>query len=94
MSVDLNSVVVQGKDQVCAEVDGEVVMMSVQKGNYYGLDNVGGRVWDLIAEPRRVSEVVDALLAEYHVDQATCAADLLRFLGELENQGLIEIRAA
>lgn len=93
MPVDLNSEVVQSKDQVCTEVDGEVVMMSIQKGNYYSLDTVGGVIWERLAQPCRVSELCDALLVEYEVDRATCEADVLRFLSEMENQGLIEIQS-
>jgi hypothetical protein len=92
VAVDLNSIVVQGREQVSAEVDGEVVMMSVAQGNYYGLAGIGGRIWELIAEPRRVSEVCQALVAEYRVDRATCEADALRFLNDMADHGLIECR--
>ena len=57
-------------------------MMNISKGNYYGLDTVGGRVWESIAEPKQVGELFDALVTEYTVDRATCEADVLRFLIE------------
>jgi len=94
MSIETSNIVAQGKDQVCAEVDGEVVMMSIQKGNYYGLDTVGGRIWELIAEPRQVSELCDSLASEYEVDRTILEADVLRFLNEMDEQGLIESRVA
>lgn len=92
MAIDAGSTVVQSKDQICAEVDGEVVMMSIEKGNYYGLDTIGGRIWELIVEPCTVNEVCDRLVAEFAVDRATCEADVLRFLNEMEAQRLIELR--
>ena len=93
MTIELDSIVVQGKEQICAEVDGEVVMMSIAQGNYYGLDSIGGRVWDLIAEPRKVSDMCGLLIGEFAVDRATCEADVLRFLNDLDAQHLIESRA-
>lgn len=92
MTIETGSIVVQGQEQICAEVDGEVVMMSIAQGHYYGLDDIGGRVWQLIAEPRRVSDLCERLVAEFAVDRATCEADVLRFLNEMEAQRLIESR--
>lgn len=92
LSINLNSVVVQSNNHVCAEVDGEIVMMSIQQGKYYSIERVGVRIWELVAEPRPVVAVRDALLAEYKVDQATCESDLLCFLGGMLQQGLIELR--
>ncbi len=92
MNVELDSVVVQGREQICAEVDGEVVMMSIAQGNYYGLDSIGGRVWELIAEPCSVRELCDRLVVEFAVDRATCEADILCFLNDMAAQKLIDTR--
>lgn len=92
MAIAVDSVVVQSEEQICAEVDGEVVMMSIGQGNYYGLDSVGGRVWELIAQPRCVDDLCDQLVAEYAVDRTTCEADVLRFLEDMAEQKLIEVR--
>jgi len=92
MNIELDSVVVQGREQICAEVDGEVVMMSITQGHYYGLDSIGGRVWELIAEPCSVRELCDRLVVEFAVDRAVCEADVLRFLNDMVAQKLIDTR--
>lgn len=92
MAIALQNVVAQSSDPICAEVDGEVVMMSIAKGNYYGLDAVGGRVWQLIATPSTVAAVCETLMAEFAVERAACEADVLRFLEDLRAQGLIEVQ--
>jgi len=92
MAIALQNTVAQSSDPICAEVDGEVVMMSIAKGNYYGLDAVGGRIWQLLAAPVTVASVCETLLAEFAVERATCEADVLRFLEDLQVQGLIEVR--
>ena len=91
MVIEKSSVIRQSEDQVAAEVDGEVVMMSVEKGNYYGLDEVGSRIWALIETPCTLDELCDALAAEFDVERATCERDVTRFLEEMAEQGLVRV---
>jgi hypothetical protein len=67
-----------------------VVILDVERGAYYGLEEVGARVWALLQEPRMVSEVRDAIVAEFEVSKETCEQDLLAFLGHLADTGLID----
>ena len=89
--MDLNSLVKQSNDPISADVDGELVMMSIEKGNYYGLAGIGSRIWQLIESPTRVSALCDKLAEEYDVEKSVYEADALEFLGELAEQGLIEV---
>ena len=91
ITIDLQTTVSQGDDQVSADIDGEVVMMSIEQGSYYGLDDVGSRIWELIEEPRAVGDIVDRLLNEYEVDHDTCLHDVLVFLDKLAEQNLVKI---
>lgn len=90
MRVDLESIVRQAKEPICAEVDNEVMMMSIENGSYYALDAIGARVWELIAEPRRVVELRDLLMTEFDVDSLTCETDILGFFNKLAEENLIE----
>ena len=76
-----------------AEVDGELVALHVERGPCYGFNGTATRIWNLLDEPRRVSELRDALLEEFDVDPATCEAQVRELLKELADDGLIEIRA-
>ena len=87
--VALNEVLQQGKDQIATDVDGEVVMMSVQQGEYYGLDSVGSRIWELFEQPKTTEQVIDVLTAEYEVDRKTCEQDVIQFVDELMGKGLL-----
>lgn len=91
MTIELSSIVTQGNDPICTEVDGETVMMSIEKGNYYGLNGVGSRIWQLIATPMSVLQLCEKILEEFAVDRETCEADLLKFLNQLEQQNLIRL---
>src|SRR5438045_2839748 len=56
-------------DVVWREIDGEVVLLNVVTGLYYGLDEVGSSVWRLLAgKPATLDVVRDGLLTEFETD--------------------------
>ena len=80
------------KDQVSSDLGGEVAILDLKAGVYYGLDAVGARIWSLIQEPRTVNEIRDILLEEYDVEPERCERDLLVLLRRLADEGLVEVR--
>ena len=90
-TVSLDTVVVAAKDQASCRLEDEVAIVQLKAGIYYGLDPVGARIWELIATPRSLRTVRDALLAEYEVDAERCESDLLRLVQTMMEAGLVEI---
>lgn len=80
---------IRNPDLVAADMDGETVMMSIARGEYFGLNTVGSRVWELLSEPASVGELVARICAEFKVDEATCSADLTSFTQDLLDNGLV-----
>jgi hypothetical protein len=78
-----DSCVVVSDEQVSTALGDETVVLGMRDGVYYGLDAVGARVWALVAAPRRVSEVVQAITAEFEVSPERCERDVLALLEEL-----------
>jgi len=87
----LDSIVVQNANLMSSVIDDDIVMLDVERGVYYGVTNVGSRIWQLIEQPSRLSDVRDLLLNEYDVDDATCTQQVLDFVRELHGKGLVEI---
>ena len=79
-------------DQVSCDLAGEVAILSLRNSVYYGLDPVGASVWSLIQQPKTFAEIRDALLGIYDVDSAQLESDLQALLGQLSENGLIEIK--
>jgi hypothetical protein len=90
--LSLDSVVIASGELVSANLDGEVVILGFKSGSYYGLDQVGAFVWELLQQSRKVSELRDAILSEYDVDREPCEQDLFHLLAELADKGLVEIK--
>ena len=72
----------------------ETVLLHLGTENYYGLDEVGSRVWQLLREHRTVDPIVAVLLSEYEVDETTLRSDLEHLLDELADLGLIHVERA
>lgn len=78
-------------DQVSCELGGEAAILDLQQGVYYGLDPVGATIWNLIAQPRRIDEIKQALLDQYEVSPDQCEHDLIELLSDLAEHGLIRV---
>jgi Coenzyme PQQ synthesis protein D (PqqD) len=94
LRLDPGTRVVAARDQVSCDLEGEAVILGLGNGVYYGLNPVGASVWKLLEQPRTVAELRDAVVAEYEVDAPRAEADLLRLLGDLAANGLVELRPA
>lgn len=73
------------------DLQGELVLLNLNSGLYFGLDPVGTRVWHWLREHRRLQTVLDLLLAEYDVPEAQGRRDLLALVSRLAEKGLVTI---
>ena len=76
-----DSIIKVGKEQVACDLAGEAVILSLKSGQYFGLNEVGTQIWNLIQEPKTVGAVFEALLQEYDVALDQLERDLLALLG-------------
>ena len=91
-ALSASSSVVAGSDQVFSNLEDEVAILSLKDGMYYGLNEVGARIWNLIQEPRTVGEVRDLLVSEYEVNPDRCEHELIALLQDLVAEGIVEVR--
>jgi hypothetical protein len=76
------------------EVDGEAVLLNLNNESYFGLDNVGTRIWQLIQEYGDLERISHAMMEEYEVDESRLRTDLNGFLAKLANAELITLEPA
>ena len=73
------------------DLDGEKVMMNLDKGEYFMMNEVGSRIWEIINGTMNVKGIVDTLRSEYEVDEETCKDTVIEFLERLNNADLIRV---
>jgi hypothetical protein len=93
-TLTLETTVRQHPDQIAAEADGEVLMMHLESGNYFGLNEVASFIWNRLDTPRTIAELCADVQAEFAVDEDRCAADALAFLQGMVEDGLAEVVAS
>ena len=71
----------------------EAVVLNLESEEYYGLDGVGGRLWELVEEGITFGQAVSTLQGEYAVDRDRLTEDLRSVLGDLVDKGLVLINA-
>ncbi|MEV5027127.1 MULTISPECIES: lasso peptide biosynthesis PqqD family chaperone [Paenibacillus] len=95
MSVDIitaNELVVQSDGYLVSEMNGEKIMLSIENGKYYNLGQLGGRVWELMASPVSIQDMVKQLVTEYEIEPGACEQQVRTFLQQLKSEGLIQVR--
>lgn len=85
------SLVQWSDDAIAKQVGGETVILSIERGTYFGLDNIGTEIWGRLETPVRVEVLCDALVAKYNADRAIIERDVLQLLESLAANGLISV---
>jgi hypothetical protein len=73
---------------VSADLDNETILLNVETGLYFGLDELGSLIWSMLTGDASREAILDQLLATYDVEQVRLAADLDAFLTLLTRNGL------
>jgi len=86
-----NSIISRHNDIVFNMLDDEIVMMSIKNAEYYGLDSIGSRIWEIIEKPVSFKQLLNILVTEYDVNEEQCKTDVTVFLIALEKKNIIKI---
>ena len=91
LDVSENAIISPTQAQISSEIADEAVILNLDSGIYYGLNEVGARIWELIQQPQSFSELCSILLEEYDVSAEACERDLKKILLDLKTASLIEV---
>ncbi len=89
--IQKESVIKKSGDVVMAELDGKIVMMSIENGEYYGFNEIASAVWEKIEDGIKFESLITRLTEEYSVTLEECEKDVAEVLEYLHSKNLIEI---
>lgn len=78
-------------NHVATDLAGDVVILNLADGSYYGLNEVGSYIWKLLQSPMTVQDICVSVAAEYDVDERTCRDDVFELLETLAKKSLVEM---
>jgi hypothetical protein len=67
----------------------QCILLDVDSGNYYALDEVSDRIWELCDGDHSVSAMVEAICQDFEAAAGDVEADVLAFLGEMASERLV-----
>ena len=80
----------QRKEQVIAQkTSSDFLLFDINDGNYYSLNEVGCRIWELSDGNHSIAQLIETLVAEYDAPAETLAKDVLELLEKLRSGKLI-----
>jgi hypothetical protein len=92
MQDQLDRAVRVADDVICRELDGEAIVLNLASSMYFGLDQVGTRIWQLCETHGSLRAVWEAMQREFDAPSDRLETDLLTFVDELLAKGLLELR--
>jgi hypothetical protein len=74
---------------VSTSIPSETVVLDPVSDKYFSLEGVGPRIWELLQQTTTLAQIVETILSEYEVDEATCERDVRALVEELVESGLV-----
>ncbi len=93
MGIDKNVRVEVAPNVFTREFEGELVVLDLEGGDYYGLDALGRRLWEGLTHGKSPAEVAAEVAADHEVALATVEADFTNLTKELLERKLLVARA-
>ena len=90
-AISLDSTVAVGKNTVFRDMDGEAVILDLESGTYFGLNDVGTRMWQLMEQHGTPRAALGTLIEEFDVAPDVLEQDLITLASELAEKGLLEV---
>jgi len=89
MADDLTGNIRIGDSVLYQELEDEVVLLNMENQEYYGLNDVGARMWKSLIETGNVAASADSLSGLYQADETVIRADLESLVRDLAAAGLL-----
>lgn len=90
--MDLNKRITISDKVLSTDIDDEMVLLDMKSEKYFGFDEVGASIWQAIQRNESLTEVYEILIAEYRVKPEILKKDLLDFINQLEERGVINLK--
>ena len=91
MAISFEDRVTIPKGVLLSAVEGESVLLNLESERYFGLDEVGTRMFSVLTESNSIQVAYEVLLDEYDVDAESLRSDLISLIDNLVDQGLMEV---
>lgn len=89
--ISKTTVIQRNEEIVQAKIDGQTVMMSVNSGDYYGLEGTSNRIGELLESPQTVAALCQFLTQEFEVSDEQCFTDVVTFIRQMSKNNVVRL---
>jgi len=93
LALSATSLISVHPEQLSSDLDGETILLQMSSGLYYGLNEVGAAIWEMIQTPISFEALQAKLVETYEVEAAVCKQEVEKLLSELHGANLIEVKS-
>lgn len=90
-TISTHTTIQHKSSNMSAEIDNDLVIMSIENGHYYGLNGVGKRIWQLSSTPQTLATICAQLQQEYEIDPQTCESETIAYTNQMIDLRLLEV---
>jgi len=87
--INLETCPKRGEQIIAQKAANDVVLLNMEDGNYYSLNEIGSRVWELCDGNHSVSQLVATLAGEYDAPAQALERDVVELLEDFRKGKLI-----
>jgi len=73
------------------KVDDETILLDSNTNEYFSINEIGTFIWETLEEKKDLKSVKEEIISNYEVDEKQVENDILNFIQEVANKGLITI---
>jgi hypothetical protein len=92
--IKLNDYVTRSEDLAFRIIQEEAIILTAQDRVIHTLNQVGTRIWELLKPGMKVGELIEKVCDEYEVDRIKAEEDVMKFLTELGEKGIIVVKGS
>ncbi len=70
----------RNQENISSKIQDEIIMVNVEQGNYFALNSVGSRIWELIESPQSIDAICSQLTEEYDITPEVCHDEVETFI--------------
>ena len=79
------------KDVIFKELDDEMIIMDMNSGRYFGLNETGAKIWSLLNDHHNIGTIINLLHDEYEISKEKCKKEVIAFIQDILDKGLINV---
>jgi hypothetical protein len=91
IAISSDTTICRTSNHISTELDGELLLMDIENGKYFGLRGTASHIWSLIERPCTFSELCDRLQKQYKAPTGKIDVDAKNFIAQLIEHKLLTL---